>query len=170
MRTSIKGKPVIPKVAWTTKARAHMEFVDDLANLQRALEVDGSIGHLLQALYDIHLSDARICDDIAKDTKPGRPRVNAKADESVQKKRPGRPSALGPDFDRASFDRKAYVVVEERRAKLGTPSRPSTIKAAIDSLNAGWARESNKREIDVVRAEYQSMRAAHGRGKTLLRA
>lgn len=180
MRESIKGEVAIARDVWVALEIAHGDFADKLRHLLGVHELE-SAGPLVGALHALALecSDyASICKELKKQVKKGRPKVKPIPKEKTSnaltaaalwqthelRKRPGRPTAMGPKFDKLTFN-----AVEKRREALtqANKSKP-TIKAAIDSLNAESARKNFKQEGAAVKGDFERVHSAYKRGKKLL--
>ena len=175
MATTKSGDMAIPRIAWALRASAHQEFANSLSELlsAHAMEATAPLAGALDALKERHHWLALACEDLKKGTKRGRPRKILKPESptsmlkrllnSGPPKRRGRPSEYGPDFDKLTFK-----VVEQRREELGKgENSQSTIKAAIDSLNAQVATENSMRITSAIKGDFNRVHSAYQRGKKL---
>lgn len=92
---------------------------------------------------------------------PARPKPRAQGLLTIfpLQKKGGRPTELGPDFDD-----EIYQAVVAKRRELSASGRPATIKAALQSIFEGLAREG-VRPSRLERDYSSRFRAAYGRGK-----
>ena len=166
MGTKKNGEPSIPKATWTLMARMHRKFADELLGIAQAA---GSVGSVLLApTIARHNGLADACEELRSEVVRGRPKELVRMvllrsllpTSLLPAKKLGRPSA--------NVDELTYQVVEERRTKLTKSNEPrSTIKAAIDAINAEIARGLNLSEIRTVRSEFESVYSSYKRGKKL---
>ena len=182
MRKTKSGAPALPKVMWAIKACTHRDFATELLGLMEAellplLEAATNadlctLADALLHLHRMHSDRAGTCSWLAAATKRGAPKKSTHGYgpelaellgmDTAKKRRPGRPTKWGP-----AMHRKAFEIVERRRAALAERGKPkSTIKAAIDSLNAEIV---CRREGITVKNQYASLYSAYRRGKQLER-
>lgn len=176
MRTTKSGEPSIPKAIWDIKASMHRTFADELSVIAHAAGLVRS--GMLEPNIKRHLALADACDELAAETRRGRPKSPVTKAERGQnrladillgippKRKPGRPSAAGKDYDEMT-----YRAVEEKRKELALSNKAKpTIRAAIDSLNSQIARDNGVRESQYLKDNFDHVHSAYKRGRSKLLA
>lgn len=171
MRKNKSGEPAIPKAEWSTRAHMHRKFADELLGIAKAAGAFGEA--LLQSTIDRHLSRAHACDELAAETKKGRPKAATEAVSSPNrlaailsgipaKRQPGRPRKSSE----VDMNELTYRVVEKRRTELAKSNKTKpTVKAAIDSINIEVASRNGVREREVLKGDFDLVHSAYKRGK-----
>ena len=176
MKTSIKGKAIIPKEVWTAKAEVYLDVATDLMVLFRigVIERESDAAKALSELIGKYLAAADDANKRMAATKRGRPKLIKPAPAPnllaallmgvpyKKKAKPGRPVTWGPRMNLLT-----YRLVESVRADLKRLNKTATIKAAIDAINERVAQETGYRVAKYVQAAHASTRASYRRGKLL---
>ena len=173
MRVSSKGRPVIDKETWLQVSKAYCNALLDLTALQDmpGIDPESEAGREIQALRNKYASLALVHLSIAKDKKPGRPKLPEAAGQgiigSVQRRSPakgpvGRPSKRPKGWDALVFDR-----VEARRQELATGNitKPTLAAAMQLMLREDVAKSRGASEFATIKRYWNKTKAAYYRGK-----
>jgi hypothetical protein len=171
MKVSIKGKPIVDRLVYSTAAKEIADVVRELEKIEELETFDpaGAVGSMIQSLRAVCSIRAVAYWDEYSSKVRGRPKkirplqttgiINRAIEEAKQvaPKPMGRPRKRPPGWDGV-----VYREVEKERNRLGQ----SSIKDAIESLlKTEIAPMLKMSEFRTIKENYCITRAAYNRGK-----